>query len=80
VLERAARVAVIGVGLMNGIGIISDRRRYRAVKKNADLLVMKGDPAIRIADIENVEIVFKDGVGYDTNQLLDLVKGRYGEY
>jgi hypothetical protein len=38
------------------------------------------DPATRIADIENVEIVFKDGVGYDTKKLLDSVKGRYGEY
>jgi hypothetical protein len=41
---------------------------------------MKGDPATRIADIENVEIVFQDGVGYDTNKLLASVKGRYGEY
>jgi hypothetical protein len=32
------------------------------------------------ADIENVEIVFKDGAGYDTNKLLDSVKGHYGEY
>lgn len=42
--------------------------------------MMKGDPATRIADIENVEIVFKDGVGYDTVKLLESVKGRYGEY
>jgi imidazolonepropionase-like amidohydrolase len=48
--------------------------------KNADLLVVKGDPAARITDIENVEIVFKDGVGYDTARLLDSVQGRYGEY
>jgi hypothetical protein len=37
-------------------------------------------PAARIADIENVEIVFKDGLGYDTRTLLDSVKGYYGEY
>ena len=43
-------------------------------------MVMKGDPATRIADIENVEIVFKDGAGYDTKKLLDSVKGHYGEY
>jgi imidazolonepropionase-like amidohydrolase len=51
-----------------------------AAGKNADLVVMKGDPAARIADIENVEMVFKDGAGYDSNKLLDSVKGRYGEY
>ena len=36
----------------------------------------KGDPAARVADIENVEIVFDDGVGYDTKKLLESVKGR----
>ena len=41
---------------------------------------MKGDPATRIADIESVAIVFKEGVGYDTSKLLDSVKGRHGEY
>jgi peroxiredoxin/imidazolonepropionase-like amidohydrolase len=51
-----------------------------AIGKNADLVVMKGDPAARIADIEKVEIVFKDGLGYDTKKLLDSVKGHYGEY
>lgn len=42
-----------------------------AVGKNADLVVMKGDPSKRIEDVENVEIVFKDGVGYDSQKLLD---------
>jgi imidazolonepropionase-like amidohydrolase len=51
-----------------------------AVGKNADLLVTKGDPAARIRDIENVEIVFKDGVGYDSAKLRASAKGRYGEY
>ncbi len=51
-----------------------------AVGKNADLVVVKGNPAEHIADVENVEIVFKDGVGYDSEKLLDSVKGRYGEY
>ena len=51
-----------------------------AVGKNADLVVIKGDPSTRISDVENVEIVFKDGIGYDSQKLLDSVKGRYGEY
>jgi imidazolonepropionase-like amidohydrolase len=51
-----------------------------AAGKNADLVVMKGDPSKQISDVENVEIVFKDGVGYDSKKLLDSVKGRYGEY
>jgi imidazolonepropionase-like amidohydrolase len=74
---RAIRIATLNGAIFLGrddhIGSIS-------VGKNADLVVMKGDPATRIADIENVEIVFKDGVGYDTKKLLDSVKGHYGEY
>jgi imidazolonepropionase-like amidohydrolase len=51
-----------------------------AVGKNADLVVIKGNPAERISDVENVEIVFKDGVGFDSSKLLESVRGRYGEY
>ncbi len=51
-----------------------------AAGKNADLVVIKGDPSKQISDIENVEIVFKDGVGYDSRKLLDSVRGRYGQY
>ena len=51
-----------------------------AAGKDADLVVIKGDPSKQISDIENVEIVFKDGVGYDSQKLLESVKGRYGEY
>jgi imidazolonepropionase-like amidohydrolase len=51
-----------------------------AVGKNADLVVIKGDPSKQISDIENVEIVFKDGVGFDSQKLIDLVRGRYGQY
>ena len=51
-----------------------------AVGKNADIVVINGDPSTRISDLEKVEIVFKDGIGYDSQKLLDSVKGRYGEY
>ena len=51
-----------------------------AVGKNADLVVMKGDPSKQISDVENVEVVFKDGVGYDPGKLLESVRGRYGQY
>jgi hypothetical protein len=33
-----------------------------------------------IADIENVEPVFKGGQGYDPTALLDSVRGRQGQY
>ena len=49
-----------------------------AAGKQADLIVIKGDPSQKIEDIENVEIVFKDGVGYDSAQLIDSVRGTVG--
>ena len=48
--------------------------------KDADLVVVNGDPATHIDDIEKTEIVFKDGVGYDSKKLLDSALGRYGQY
>jgi imidazolonepropionase-like amidohydrolase len=74
---QAIRIATLNgaifLGRQNQIGSI-------ATGKNADLVVVKGDPAARIADIENVEVVFKDGVGYDPKKLLESAKGHYGQY
>lgn len=49
-----------------------------AVGKTADLMIVKGNPAANIFDIENVEIVFKDGVGYDSEKLIQSVQGLVG--
>jgi imidazolonepropionase-like amidohydrolase len=46
--------------------------------KQADLVVVKGDPSSQISDIEAVEMVFKDGVGYDPAKLLNSVRGLVG--
>ncbi len=46
--------------------------------KQADLVVLKGDPGQHIADIENVELVFKDGVAYDPAKLVNSVRGMVG--
>ena len=49
-----------------------------AAGKQADLIVVRGDPSARIEDVENVEIVFRQGVGYDSPKIFDSVKGRVG--
>ncbi len=49
-----------------------------AIGKQADLMIVKGNPAANIADIEKVEIVFKDGVGYDSEKLIQSVQGLVG--
>jgi imidazolonepropionase-like amidohydrolase len=75
-------VEAIRIATLNGAMYLGrqDRIGSIAIGKNADLVVVQGDPATHIADIENVVIVFKDGVGYDPGKLLASVQGRYGEY
>ncbi|TFW29950.1 amidohydrolase family protein [Duganella callida] len=72
---EAIRIATLNgaqfMGRADSIGSI-------AVGKHADLVVLKGDPSRRIADIENVEIVFKDGYGYDPVRLNASVRGMVG--
>ena len=46
--------------------------------KHADIIVVRGNPGQQISDIENVETVFKDGVGYDPAKLIESVKGQVG--
>ena len=48
------------------------------IETRADLVVVRGDPSSNISDIENVEIVFKDGVGYDPAKLISSVRGLVG--
>jgi imidazolonepropionase-like amidohydrolase len=59
------------LGALDQIGTI-------AAGKQADLVVIKGDPSKKIEDIENVETVFKDGVGYDSAKLIESVRGVVG--
>jgi imidazolonepropionase-like amidohydrolase len=49
-----------------------------AAGKQADMMVVKGNPAANISDIEKVEIVFKDGIGYDSEKLIQSVQGLVG--
>jgi imidazolonepropionase-like amidohydrolase len=75
-------VEAIKIATWNGALYLGrqDRIGSLAAGKNADMVVVKGNPAAKIDDIENVELVFKDGIGYDPAKLLAAVKGHYGEY
>jgi hypothetical protein len=39
---------------------------------------IRGDPSANIAEIEKVEITFKDGIGYDCAKLIDSARGLVG--
>ena len=75
-------VEAIKVATLNGATYMGRQDQIGSIApgKNADLVVVKGNPASKIDDIEKVEIVFKDGVGYDSQKLFDSVRGRYGQY
>jgi imidazolonepropionase-like amidohydrolase len=75
-------VEAIRIATLNGATYLGLEGRIGSIApgKNADLVVVKGDPSTKITDIENVEAVFKDGVAYDPARLLESVKGRYGQY
>jgi enamidase len=70
----------IKIGTLNGATFLgrSDKVGSIALGKQADLVVLAGDPSARIADVRNVELVFKQGVGYDPAKLRESVKGKVG--
>ncbi|HEY5069339.1 MAG TPA: amidohydrolase family protein, partial [Candidatus Acidoferrum sp.] len=73
-------VQAIHVATENGARYLGqeDRIGTLAAGKQADIVLIKGDPSKNIADIENVETVFKAGVGYDSAKLTELVRGQVG--
>ena len=70
----------IKIASFNGAKFLGEDVRIGsiAVGKQADLMVVKGNPALNISEIEKVEIVFKDGVGYDSEKLIQSVQGLVG--
>jgi enamidase len=46
--------------------------------KQADLVVINGNPAADIAEVRKIEIVFRQGIGYDPARLIASVAGRVG--
>jgi hypothetical protein len=73
-------VEAIHIATANGAQFLGELDRIGTIApgKQADLVVIKGDPSKKIEDIENVETVFKDGVGYDSAKLIESVRGVVG--
>lgn len=73
-------VEAIQIATLNGATYLGRQEHIGSIApgKQADLVVIKGDPSKNIDDIENVETVFKDGVGYDSQKLIESVRGQVG--
>ena len=73
-------VEAIQVGSSNGakaLGIFGETGSV-SVGKDADLVLVTGNPAVRIADIKNVELVFRAGLGFDPAKMVAAVRGQVG--
>ena len=70
----------IRIQTLNGAQFLGEESSIGSLKagKRADIVVVKGDPSTKIADIENVVYVFKDGIGYDPAKLIESVQGAVG--
>jgi imidazolonepropionase-like amidohydrolase len=70
----------IKIYTLNGAKFLGEDARIGSIAagKQADLMIVKGNPAAKISDINNVEFVFKDGVGWDTEKLIQSVQGLVG--
>jgi imidazolonepropionase-like amidohydrolase len=70
----------IQIATANGADFLGQSGKIGTVTpgKQADLVVIRGNLASDIRKIRNVEIVFKDGVGYDSATLIRVERGNVG--
>jgi enamidase len=73
-------VEAIAIGTLNGARYLGRDARIGSIAagKQADLVVINGDPSRDIAQVRKVEIVFKQGLGFDPAKLVASVSGRVG--
>lgn len=73
-------VEAIHIATANGAEFLGESGQVGTLApgKAGDLVVIHGDPSTRIEDIEKVDTVFKDGVGYDPAKLIESVRGMVG--
>ncbi len=70
----------IHIATQNGATYLGQQEHIGSVAAghDADLVVLDGNPAAKIEDVEKVETVFKNGVGYDPAKLRASVAGMVG--
>ena len=73
-------VEAIRIATLNGATFMGKEASIGSIAagKSADLVVLAGNPVEKIEDIENVELVFKDGIGYNPSELIESATGIVG--
>lgn len=70
----------IKVSTMHGAKYLERDNEIGSIEKGkkADLVVINGDPTQDVQQLRKVEMVFKDGVGYDSEKVFEFTKGSVG--
>ena len=70
----------IKIATLNGATFLGIDKRTGTIEpgKQADLVIINGDPTKRIADIRNVLTVYRQGKGYDSQKMMSDVVGVVG--
>jgi imidazolonepropionase-like amidohydrolase len=78
--EGFTPVEAISIATLNGAKFMGRDARIGSIARGrqADLVVVAGNPAAAISDIRKIETVFKNGVGYDSGKLIASVRGQVG--
>jgi enamidase len=78
--EGFTPLEAISISTLNGAKYLGRDARVGTIAagKQADLVVVNGDPSKTIADIRNVETVFRMGIGFDPAKLIASVSGKVG--
>ena len=78
--EGFTPLEAIRIGTLNGAVYLGRDARVGSIAagKQADLVVLDGDPSKSIGDVRKVETVFKQGIGFDPAKLRASVSGKVG--
>ena len=70
----------ISIATLNGAKYLGRDKTIGSIAlgKQADLMVVDGDPSTTIGDVRKVETVFRQGIGFDPAKLIQSVTGRVG--
>ncbi|HEV8319608.1 MAG TPA: amidohydrolase family protein [Vicinamibacterales bacterium] len=75
--EEAVKVATL-----NGAEYLQEADTIGTIEvgKQADLVLIRGNPAADISAVRNVKLVFRKGIGYDAHELIAATCGTVGRY
>jgi enamidase len=78
--EGFTPVEAIAIGTLNGAKYLGRDQQIGSIAagKRADLMLVTGDPSRVIADVRNVDTVFRQGIGFDPAKLIQSVTGKVG--